>query len=303
MHHPLIGQGTSSSPAIPSGEQRKPKVIAHILMTGTNFFTTMQLPILLGRTFDNRDRAGSPTVAIVNEAYVKTYLDDRNPIGEHLTIRRASPLGNQDVEIIGVARNARYGALKGAYPEIVYLPFDQNSYYPVQEMTFALRTSGDPLRHLNAVREIARQADPRVPVTDVNTQAAQIDQTMTQEIIFARLCTAFAVLTLLIACVGLYGTMAYMVERRTGEIGIRMALGANRGDIVGMVLRQSFTLTGAGLAIGVPVCLISSRLVESFLFGVKPNDIVAVCFSVVILVAARFWLATCPPRERLESIR
>ena len=179
----------------------------------------------------------------------------------------------------------------------MYLPFNQGSYYPVDEMTFALRTSGDPLRYVNTVREIVRQADPRVPVTDVKTQAAQIDQTMNQEIIFARLCTAFAVLALLIACVGLYGTMAYTVARRTGEIGIRMALGAQRGAVVWMVLREVFVLAAVGLAIGVPAALGASRFVESFLFEVKPNSPAALVFAVAILLSAVLLAGYVPARK------
>jgi predicted permease len=220
----LIGRGTWGGPAAPAGQQPKPGVYAHILMTGPGFFSTMQIPVLLGRAFDDRDRAGSLPVAVVSEAYVKRYFPDRNPLGQHITISRRPPLQDRDVEIVGVAANVRYGALKGAFRDIVYLPFHQDSYQPVDEMTFALRTSGDPLRYADSVREVARQADPRAPVSDVRTQAAQIDRIINQEIVFARLCTAFAVLALLIACVGLYGTMAYTVARRTGEIGIRMAL-------------------------------------------------------------------------------
>src|SRR5678816_987241 len=136
------------------------------------------------------------------------------------------------------------------------------------------------------MREIVREADPRVPVTDIKTQAAQIDQTMNQEIILARLCTAFAVLALLIACVGLYGTMSYTVARRTGEIGIRMALGAQRGAVVWMVLRQAFVLAVVGLAIGVPTALIISKFVESFLYGVKPNSPAALVLAVTIILGA-----------------
>jgi macrolide transport system ATP-binding/permease protein len=149
----------------------------------------------------------------------------------------------------------------------------------------------------NTVREIVRQADPRVPVTDVKTQAAQIDQTMNQEIIFARLCTAFAVLALLIACVGLYGTMAYTVERRTSEIGIRMALGAQRGAVVWMVLRQVFVLAAAGLAIGVPAALVTSKFVESFLFEVKPNSPATLVFAVATLLSAVLLAGYAPARK------
>jgi predicted permease len=294
-HSPLLGEGTWAGGVVPVGQQRK--VSTHILMTTPDFFKTMQIPVVLGRAFDDRDQPGSQAVAVVSEAYVKRNFPDRNPLGQHIVISRRPPLENRDVEIVGVAKNARYGALKGEFRDIAYLPFNQGSYYPVEEMTFALRTSGDPLRHINTVQAIVSQADARVPVTDVKTQAAQIDQMMNQEIIFARLCTAFAILALLIACVGLYGTMSYTVARRTGEIGIRMALGAQRGAVVWMVLRQAFVLAAVGLAIGVPTALGISRFVESFLFGVKPNSPVALVLAVAILLSAVLVAGYMPARK------
>jgi predicted permease len=293
----MMGQGTWGGDAAPVGKQPKPGFSTHILTTGPDFFATMQIPILLGRAFDDRDRPGSLAVAVVNEAYVKSYFPVGNPIGQHVLISRRPPLKDQEVEIVGVAANARYGALKGAFRDIVYLPFNQDSYYPVDEMTFALRSSGDPLRYVNIVREIARQADGRVPVTDVKTQAAQIDRNMNQEIVFARLCSAFAILALLIACVGLYGTTAYTVARRTGEIGIRMALGAQRGAVVWMVLREVLVLAAVGLAIGVPSALGASRFVESFLFEVKPNSPAALVFAVAILLCAVLLAGYAPARR------
>jgi ABC-type antimicrobial peptide transport system permease subunit len=164
-------------------------------------------------------------------------------------------------------------------------------------MTFALRTSGDPLGYVNTVRAMVAQADARVPVTDIKTQAAQIDQIMNQEIIFARLCTAFAILALLIACIGLYGTMSYTVARRTGEIGIRMALGAQRGTVVWMVLRHAFVLAVVGLAIGVSSALGLSRFVESFLFGVQPNSPAALVLAVAILLSAVLVASYVPARK------
>ncbi len=142
----------------------------------------------------------------------------------------------------------------------------------LREMTYALRTDGDPLRYASVIRQIVHEADARVPVTNFKTQAADIDQTINQEIVFARLCTAFAILALVIACVGLYATMAYAVARRTSEIGLRMALGAGRGNVIWMVLREVCVLAAVGLAIGVPAVLASSRLVASFLFETTPND-------------------------------
>lgn len=294
-HSPLLGEGTWSGYIVPVGQQRK--VPTHILMTAPDFFKTMQIPVVLGRAFDDRDQPGSQAVAVVSEAYVKRNFPDRNPLGQHIVISRRPPLESRDVEIVGVARNARYGALKGEFRDIAYLPFNQGSYVPVEEMTFALRTSGDPLRYINTVRAIVSHADARVPVTDVKTQAAQVDQMMNQEIIFARLCTAFAILALLIACVGLYGTMSYTVARRTGEIGIRMALGAQRGVVVWMVLRQAFVLAVVGLAIGVPTALSISRFVESFLFGVKPNSPVALVSAVAILLSAVLVAGYMPARK------
>jgi len=294
-HSPLLGEGTWSGYVVPAGQQ--PKVPTHILMTAPDFFRTMQIPVVLGRAFDDRDQPGSRAVAVVSEAYVKRNFPDRNPLGQHIVISRRPPLESRDVEIIGVAKNVRYGALKGEFRDIAYLPFNQGSYVPVEEMTFALRTSGDPLRYINTVRAIVSHADARVPVTDVKTQAAQVDQMMNQEILFARLCTAFATLALLIACVGLYGTMSYTVARRTSEIGIRMALGAQRSVVVWMVLRQAFVLALVGLAIGVPMALSISRLVESFLFGVKPNSAAALVFAVAILLSAVLVAGYMPARK------
>jgi len=136
-----------------------------------------------------------------------------------------------------------------------------------------------------------------VPVANVKTQAADIDQTINQEIVFARLCSGFASLGLVIACVGLYGTVAYDVARRTGEIGIRMALGAQRGAVVRMILRQVFVLAAVGLAIGIPAALGASKLVESFLFGMKPNDPRAITLAVAILLGAALLAGYVPARK------
>ena len=268
----------------------------HVLATGPGFFTTMQIPLLAGREFDERDRLGSPPVAMVNEAWVKANLEDRNPPGQRI-VSFAPGLKPQEMEIIGVVKNARYDKLTGNFPAIVYMPFKQNLNVPVEEMTFLLRTAGDPLAYANTVREIVRQADARIPVTNLSTQAAQIDHEMSQEILFARLCTGFAMLALAIACVGLYGTMSYTVARRTGEIGIRMALGAQRGTVVWMVLRDVLILAALGLAISVPAALGAAKFVESLLFGVKPNDPRALAAAVAILLSAALLAGYVPARK------
>ncbi len=175
--------------------------------------------------------------------------------------------------------------------------FTAASQFSLDLATYALRTAGDPLSYVRSVREIVRKADSRIPVTNVVTQAAEIDRTISQEITFAKLCTGFAVLALLIACVGLYATMSYNVERRAGEIGTRMALGAQRGAVIWMVLRHVLLLAGVGLAISVPAALLVSRLVKSFLFRTQPNDPRTLALAGVVLLSAALLAGYAPARR------
>ncbi|HKD81007.1 MAG TPA: ABC transporter permease [Candidatus Angelobacter sp.] len=294
---PLIGDGAWGWPVVPMGKLRPekaptghgsgaPATATHILAAGPGFFSTMQIPILLGREFDDRDRLGSPPVVIVNEAWLKTNLPDRNPIGQHVMSYPFGGMKPLDMEIIGVARDARYDDVSGDFPATVYLSFEQNLYPRVEDITFFLRTTGNPLSYASMVREVVHQADARIPVTNLTTQVLEINGEMSQEILFARLCTGFALLALVIACVGLYGTMSYTVARRTGEIGIRMALGARRGNVVWMVLREVLIMAAVGLVIGVPIALGTSRFVRSFLFEIKPNDPGSLAVAVMILLSA-----------------
>ncbi len=200
-----------------------------------------------------------------------------------------------------MARNARYDDVSGNFPATVYLPFAQNLYPRVEDITFFLRTTGDPLAYAHMVHETVHQADARIPVTNLSTQALQIDGEMSQEILFARISTGFAILALLIACVGLYGTMSYAVARRTGEIGIRMALGAQRSNVVWMVLREVLIMAVVGLAIGVPAALGMSKFVEELLFGIKPNDPRSLAVAVMILLSAAL-LAGYLPAWRASRI-
>jgi predicted permease len=269
-----------------------------ILTVGPAFFTTMQIPILAGRDFEESDRPSSPAVAVINQVFAKANFGDRNPLGQHVILREAGE-GNRlarDMEIVGVSRNARYGGLTRAIPPVVYLPYDQGYPQPNQ-MMYALRTAGDPLRYVNPVREIVRRADARVPVSEVRTQVEDIDQQINQEIVFAELCSGFAILALAIACVGLYGAVSYNVARRTGEIGIRMALGAQRGGVVRMVLHEVLMLAAVGLAIGTATALGTSKFVESFLYGMKANDPLALAAAVAILLGAAILAGYVPARK------
>jgi macrolide transport system ATP-binding/permease protein len=273
-----------------------------MLVVGPGFFKTMQIPMVAGREIDERDQPGSPGVAVVSEYFAKVNFGDENPLGQHVALsgNPKKPETARDMEIVGVSKNVRYGGLKDKARPILYIPYNQGYPQP-QRMVYELRTAGDPMRFVNAVREIVHQADALVPVSNMETQAAEIDHTINQEIVFAELCTGFAMLALVIACVGLYGTVSYNVARRTGEIGIRMALGARRGNVVGMILRQVLVLAAAGLAIGVPVAFGASKLVASFLYGMKPNDPLAIAAAVVILLGAAI-LAGYAPARRASQI-
>jgi macrolide transport system ATP-binding/permease protein len=268
-----------------------------VLYVGPGFFTTMQIRILLGREIGERDiRAGAP-VAIVNELFAKTYFGNENPIGRHFGLGGAKAV---DLEIVGVAKTSRYHSLKQDTPPVAYIPYSQNLRF-LGQMIYELRAAGDPLTLSGNVRQIVQQADSRIPVYNIVTQARQIGQTISQERTFATLCTCFAVLAVLIACVGLYGTMAYSVARRTNEIGIRMALGAERPRLIWMVLREVLLMAAVGLGIGLPVAVLTSHFVQSFLFGMKPNDPLALAVAGGILLTAAI-LAGYGPARRASRV-
>jgi len=268
------------------------------LMVGPEFFATMQIPVLAGRDFDERDRPGSAAVAVINETFVRANLGGRKVVGQRLILEEGGDGKRVEhaMEIVGVTRDARYGSLKWAIPPVVYVMYNQG-HPKVNEVVYELRTAGDPLQYVRAVREMVHAADEHVPVSDIRTQAADIDHTINQEITFAELCSGFAMLALVIACVGLYGTVSYNVARRTGEIGIRMALGARRADVVRMVLREVLVLAVVGLAIGMTVALGTSKFVASFLYGMKANDPLALAAAVGILLGAALLAGYAPARK------
>ena len=298
-HSSLIRAGRSH-PVTVNGQ---PTRGTRILQTGPDFFTTMQIPMLRGRAIAEGDRQGTMPVAVVSELFARANFGDADAVGKRIEIGGSMKVGGQPLglEIVGVAATVRYGGLKDENPPVVDVPYAQIPAAQVRQVTYALRTDGDPLRYAGAVRQIVHEADARVPVTNLKTQAADIDQTINQEIVFARLCSAFALLALLIASVGLYATMAYAVVRRTSEIGLRMALGAARGRVIWMVLREVCVLAAIGLAIGLPAALASSRLVESLLFATKPDDPRVLALAVAILLGASL-LAGFGPARRASRV-
>lgn len=275
-----------------------PRQDTRYLSVGPDFLTTMQIPVIAGRQISERDQPKSQPVAVISEEFARINFPGLNPLGRHLMLWKDGEQKElaRDMEIVGVAKNARYGSLTERILPVVYLPYNQG--FPLaDDMTFVLRAKGDPLALVNSVRQVVHEADARLPVAEVRTQKAEISDRMQQETMLAELCTAFGILALTIACVGLYGTISYAVMRRTGEIGIRMALGARRGPVVWMVLREVCTLAAVGLAISIPVALGTSRFVGSFLFEMKPNDPLTLIAAIAILVAAALLAASVPARR------
>jgi ABC-type antimicrobial peptide transport system permease subunit len=255
----------------------------------TRLFLHHADPYSAGRALDARDRSG---VAVVDENFVQTIVGGGNPIGRRVRLPRDT--SNAEYEIIGVAAKVRYGKLQGRIPPVMYA---QAIWGPLDYVIFELRTAGNPLNYVRAVRDIVRRADPGLPLSDIKTQSALIDQTIAQQIAFARLSTAFALLALAIAAVGLYGTVSYNVSRRTAEIGIRMALGAPRRRVVWNVLREVLFLAATGVIVSLPAAIATSKLVEAFLFGLKRNDPAVLSLAVLLLLTAAMLAGFVPARR------
>ncbi len=280
----VSGYWNSTGVRIPGAPATPGKELETCISTvDPGFLPTMQIPILVGRGLEERDLA-SPRVAVVTEAFVKKFFPNQNPVGRRIGLGdKKSP---SDIEIVGVARTSLYNSVKEQEtPPVAYVPYTQD-LPGLRGTTFELRAAGDPLALMPAVRKLVHEASPNVPVAQVSTQSAKIDQSINKERTFAQLCSGFAALALGIACVGLYGTMAYTVARRTSEIGIRMALGALRGQIVWTVLRQVLLLAAVGAAIGLSAAWGTTRFVESYLFGMKPHDPGVIVAAVLMLFAA-----------------
>ena len=265
-----------------------------LMQTGPRFFSTMEIPLLAGREFDERDRAPGVAPGVISELFARTYFPNQNPLGRRLTIAGGMPM---EVEVIGVSAPAHYGPVKFASPPVLYVSYFQAPPSSLQQMTYALRTDGDPMHSVAAVRQIVSDADSRIPVTNFKTQSSEIASTINQEILLARMCGAFAIVALVIACAGLYGTMAYTVARRTREIGIRIAIGARRGSVVWMVMREVCVLMSLGLLVSVPVARGLSKFVQSFLFELQPNDPWAIAAAFVALSAAALAASYAPARR------
>jgi predicted permease len=254
------------------------------MTVGAEFFATMQISILIGREINEHDQTMAQKVAVVNETFARKYFGDANPLGRRLALGLHNK--NADIEIVGVSKAVKHQSLAQKIVPVVYTPYGQDTE-SLFGLSFEVRAAGDPLALVETVRRAVRDMDSRIPVASIDTQERVINSTISQQRSFAALGGGLAVLAVLIACVGLYGTMAYSVARRTAEIGVRMALGAQRPKVVRMVLRDVVLVSTVGLAIGIPVAIAMSNLVQSFLFGLQAKDLgVMIGAPLLLLVAA-----------------
>jgi predicted permease len=270
----------------------------HMQFTSTGFFETMKIPILLGRDFTIKDDKAAPKVGIVNEKFAKRYFANANPIGRHVGVG-GDPGTKMDIEIVGVAGDAKYESMREEVPYELYIPYRQTTF--VLGISAYVRTRGNPANLFSAVRQTVRKVDASVPMYDMRTLHDQVEVSLVTERLMATLSTVFGGLATLLAAIGLYGVMAYMVTRRTQEIGIRMALGAGQGSVLWLIMREVLLLAVLGLAIGLLSALGLTRLVEAQLFGIKPFDLLTMLLATagIALVAT---LAGYLPARRATGI-
>jgi predicted permease len=254
-----------------------------------NFFEAMGIPLLVGRTFTANDDLKAPKVAIVNKTFADRLFPGVNPIGQTFSMDIARP---DPIEIIGVVKDAKYTSQREEVPATMYRNWLQTPG-ATNQMSFEVRTTGDPKAYVGAIRQAVKDVEPNLPISNIKTQIEQADETLSMERLFAKLMSLFGLLAQQLASIGLYGVLAYSVSRRTHEIGIRMALGANRGRMLTMILRQGMTLTLTGVALGLAGAYVLTKYLgtlNSMLFGVQPRDpltfaAMAALLTVVALVA------------------
>jgi len=292
---PLLSGDIWSSSFKIEGDAQNTQHMTDALQVGPKFFETLHIPVLAGRTLSPNDfnpaRGSTWCPTVVNEAFARRFFKEQTPLG-----RSISGLGVKypSCEIVGVVGDAKYQTLRSEISPTVYVPQKEGS------ATFEVRATANPETIIPAVRSIVSQLDNNLPLFDVKTQSAQIEGSLFQERLIARLSSFFGGLSLLLACIGLYGLLSYEVARRTREIGVRMALGARPSDVLRLIVSQGVVLSAAGVSLGILASLGATRYLASLLYGVHPFD--PLTFAVVALLLGVVALAACflPARRAMR---
>ncbi len=279
----------------------QPSGQCHINPVRENFLGVMEIPLLAGRALSAQDDVGAPRVVVVNQSFANRYFPGESPIGKRFTFDSSKP---EDVEIVGLVKDAKYTKQRDENPPTAYVPWRQG-LRQMDEATFELRTTGNLTAIIAAVRQAVREVDANLPLSNIRTQIEQADQTLAIERLFAKLLTLFGLLAQLLAAIGLFGVMAYTVSQRRREIGIRLAIGADRSDILKMILRQGMALALVGVMLGLAGAYGLTKYLESrgnlsqMLYGVRFSDpltysVIAVMLTIIALLACAIpaWRAT-----------
>lgn len=278
-------------PDVPSADLRT--VRSNVV--GPGFFSTLGVPVLQGRDFADSDTASSPHVSIINEEFARRFLPNQNPLGHVIGPEN----GVFPMTIVGVVKNHKYRSID---EQPIPMAWYMSAQIPVVgKMDVEMRVHGQPLAILSSARTVVQQLDPSLALIRPMTQRAQFDLTISNQILFARLAGVFGLLAIALVATGLYGTLAYRVSLRTAEIGVRMAMGARREQMVWMILKDTLLLTGIAFAVGLPCAMILGRTLSSLLYGVKPLDALTYLIAVIGVVAVAL-LASAIPARRAASI-
>jgi predicted permease len=299
---PYIADNVNETDFLPEGEREiEGKDDGEDMNTVSNtFFSTMGIPIIGGRGFGSHDTPSSEKVAVINHALAQKRFPNVNALGKRFK------MSNVWYRIVGICADSRYSNLRDAPPAQFFLPYAQQP--DIGGMTYAIRTQLAPDQLVPALRSVLQKADRDLPMIDVRTQREQIDANMQIERAFAALTAGFGALALMLACVGIYGIMAYTVANRRNEIGIRLALGAQPGQVRGMILRESTWLAAVGIAGGVGAALLLTRLVSSMLYGIAPYDPMTMLSGVLLLLFVALAASWIPARraagvQPMEALR
>ena len=295
---PLSGDAMRTSFAVegrPMARSDMPH--AHVRAVGLDYFETMRIPLLAGRSFNARDDRNAPHVIIINQTLARTIFPGESPLGKRITPGMSAGKADIPCEVVGVVADIKHRNLWQAPDPEFYVPYDQN---PVGGMNVVVRAQGDPMALVSAIRAVVKEQDSELPIYKAQRMEDYVETSVAQQRFTSVLCNVFAMAGLLLAVVGLFGVMLYSVSQRTHEIGVRVAVGAAKSDILGLILKEGFRITTTGIAVGVLGALFLSRAIKTQLFGVTATD--PLTFLVVVVALTLVGLLACylPARRAMR---
>ena len=299
MDNLLLGGSDSNSDIFVEGAN--PKTVespeSRWDMVGPNFFSTMGIPILYGREIGPQDSGNGQRVGLLNQTAAHYYFGDKNPLGSRITVKTTE--GPADFVVIGVVSDSKHGSVREEPQRRFYIPF----FNPIGDANYAsvlVRTSGDPALAAATIRAAVKQMAANLPLLEIQTMNQRLTQSLVTDHTITRLSGVFGPLAMILVAIGLYGVMSYAVSSRTSEIGIRIALGAQRRSVLWLISRESLLLVLVGVAIGAPAIFGVGKWISSLLFGVKPADPTTLALATALMFAAGLLACYIPARRAMR---